>query len=171
MARPRPRRRLSNLNEGTREKPLVSRVEGRMSNEILPPQRRDQGETPGQHPRSIRPCRLAYLNEGTREKPLVSIGLCSTMESKYRPQRRDQGETPGQHLDLEPSHVLRLTSTKGPGRNPWSGPSCSRGRASSPHLNEGTREKPLVRAPLRSMAFLVCTPQRRDQGETPGQPP
>ena len=63
-------------------------------------------------------------------------------QDSFKPQRRDQGETPGQGL------------------------SRRRYRARPPYLNEGTREKPLVRARHASAASERSKPQRRDQGET-----
>ena len=85
------------LNEGTREKPLVSRDP------------------------ACAGARVRDLNEGTREKPLVRGG------------RRDADAG------------LIQTSTKGPGRNPWSG------------------------SITPSLPGTSTVPQRRDQGETPGQ--
>ena len=84
------------------------------------------------------------LNEGTREKPLVS-------------KRHARGR------------FVCETSTKGPGRNPWSAGPPSGTTSPESNLNEGTREKPLVSLLLNDDEGAPEIPQRRDQGETPGQ--
>ena len=85
------------------------------------PQRRDQGETPGQRTdSSVRASSTPNLNEGTREKPLVSGTTIWDYIAGIQPQRRDQGETPGQSTPTRRASLPCITSTKGPGRNPWS---------------------------------------------------